>query len=317
MAISGFPTVPGFYQRVKTFTSSGTFVHPDGYGSARPVYVVCIGAAGGGGSGAIFPSTGVTNTIQTGGMGGASGYTAATILSVSSDTSITIGTGGTGGAAVTGAGAATNGNNGNNGGNSAFGNLVSEGGQGGSGGRTATGSNSIIVSGFRGGTAAEVLLQTGPSATAGAGGNLNGLTNGNSSFNITGTTLTRINPGQNGGLIKNGGATAVQESTAQFAFSPLSFVIPGSGASGGIGRNATAAYTQVGGTGGPGFYGSGGDGGTSSHTLLTAASNGTAGSNATNGGGGGGGGFASATGAATCTSGAGGNGGNGLVVVFY
>ena len=129
MAISN--TAPQlFLNRQQTFTSSGTFVHPDGYATPRLVRVQAWGGGGGGASGSatLYP-WGITATASNfwyacGGGGGNSGYYRDVTFYVSANSTVVVGAGGTGGAAVvqtTAAGGQTAGLNGTRGGASTFG----------------------------------------------------------------------------------------------------------------------------------------------------------------------------------------------------
>lgn len=126
------------FSRVVTFTSSGTFVHPDGASATNPrtVLVVVCGAGGGGGSGA----SAVRNAgyvYWTGGSGGSPGrLLVGYAICDAASMAVTVGASGVGGtAAVTsGLNVNTNGVAGGSGGSSSFGNILALGGPGGGAG---------------------------------------------------------------------------------------------------------------------------------------------------------------------------------------
>lgn len=309
MAINQYPEIPSFYKRVQVFASSGTFVHPDGYNSNQPVYVIVMGGGGGGASGASKAS--VPAAFVATSAGGASGTVSSSLLHITADVSVTVGAGGTGGAAAVDTG---NGNPGVSGGSSSFGNYLLTGGGGGSSRYLTSGLQ--FLSGASGGTGANNQVISANTAAAVAG--KNGLSFGASSI-YWNSSAQMIGKGQNGYEILAYGATSAQIAMAtQGPLNPFSLYCSGSGAEGGWTYGNVSAQTAAGGTGGIGYYGNGGNGGACFHTIGTTAATGVAGTNGSGyGAGGGGGGAATATGAAVVTSGKGGNGSAGLVVVFY
>jgi hypothetical protein len=103
MGIQTIPAASGsLIRKSQTFTSSGTFTLPAGYGAGQPLIIdaeVC-GGGGGGGSGA-YNAAGAPY----GGGGGGSGVTSVfTGISLTANATITIGAGGAGGAASAGDG---------------------------------------------------------------------------------------------------------------------------------------------------------------------------------------------------------------------
>ena len=105
MGSSVFPSAGGAapaYARSTTFTSTGTFIHPDASASdIKGVLVVVSGAGGGGGSGGrVITGASNSQSAQAGASGAAGGITQG-MLNCSGFLSITIGAGGAGGAAAT------------------------------------------------------------------------------------------------------------------------------------------------------------------------------------------------------------------------
>lgn len=148
IAVFPAPSAGGLsVQKTQTFTSSGTFTLPSGYGVSKPLIVtleIC-GGGGGGGSGAVAAAT------RHGGGGGGSGVTTVfERIPLTANATITIGAGGTGGAAVSGGSFA--GNDGTNGGDSHVNSLYySPGGGYGTGGLNGTGSmraGSVATQGY-------------------------------------------------------------------------------------------------------------------------------------------------------------------------
>lgn len=315
MSINAYPPIPNFFQRSQTFTSSGTFSHPDGYASARTVFVVVMGGGAGGGSGANRASHGTTSQFNFGATGGGAGYVNGGYLTISADQTVTIGAGGNGGAAK--AHNTGQGNDGSIGGVSYFGNIAAKGGLGGYRGWYSSAANVDLLGGSGGSTGGNLTGSAGTGSTTYTGGS--GGTSGGGGYSSISTAYYSTNPltsltlGQGQtyafrGLADNG----VYDVPTTF-----SFMASGGGASSGGSHNA--ALTGTGGTGAVGFFGSGGNGGntvTTTGTTNAVATSGTAGSG--NGSGGGGGGSAFAQGASTANvSGAGGNGSAGMVIVYY
>jgi hypothetical protein len=152
MGSSIFPSAGGAapaYARSTTFTSTGTFVHPDATGSdIKGVLVVVSGAGGGGGAGGRVITTASNSQSAQAGASGAAGGITQGMLNCSGFLSITIGAGGAGGAAATSTagtgGASETGNAGSDGGITIVNNLAGEyvvmpGSTGGSGGGVGNG----------------------------------------------------------------------------------------------------------------------------------------------------------------------------------
>ena len=184
------------YTRSQAFTTSGTFIHPDGYGSPKPVKVLCYGAGGGGGSGtAVSYATGVFSTLNSGyyygalgGGGGGSGTLAMAELFINGNQTVTIGAAGSGGAAYTATSGTYSGNSGTTGGTSTFGGITALGGVGGSSATYLNSSSSTYMNtnwnyGGQGGSAGGNGVprsegQQNASTTLGAAGASNGLSTG-------------------------------------------------------------------------------------------------------------------------------------------
>ena len=139
MAISN--TAPQlFLSRQQTFTSSGIFIHPDGYSTPRLIRVQAWGAGGGGAAGSQkcnpYGQVGTASYYHfaPGGSGGNSGYYRDITFYISGNQTVVVGAGGAGGAAnaaINSAGEAA-GNAGTRGGSTTFGTwCVAAGGQGG------------------------------------------------------------------------------------------------------------------------------------------------------------------------------------------
>jgi hypothetical protein len=322
MGISVFPipSSAGLIRKSQTFTSSGTFTLPTGYGAGQPLIIdaeVC-GGGGGGGSGA-YDAVGATNGAGGGGSGVCIYYENITLTS---NATITIGAGGNGGAAVSGG----TGNYGANGGSSDINSIfyAAGGGGGGRGLHTAATNYAYSVNsnGFLipGGGQASVSL--GPGGAGGSGGNRaisitanpdNGTTYRGGIYGLPGTAfgdggpnnsnLQPFNPNAGSGLnfsIING-----VENTAAGLMGGINLRQRGGG--GGAGRATTD--NTAGGGGGAGTRTTGG---------LNGVNNSGAGKNgqsATDNGCGGGGGGASRNNGGV--SGAGGNGAGGYVTIFW
>lgn len=322
MAISQFPPLPNLFQRSQLFTTSGTFVHPDGYGSSKTVLVIACGGGGGGGSGGVYGNTGVAGIAICGGAGGGSGFVQMGYLTIAANQTVTIGAGGTGGAvrATTTAGS---GNTGNAGGDTSFGSLTARGGRGGSGGTAAsTGRCTGGAGGSAGGCnflagAADDKAQT--AATNVFDGRAGGEYGTSKVFGGVTTVMFASGQNQSGFVINSSISNALVAGNNTIA-SMVGTYISGGGGVGGSGYNSTTAYNPDGNPAGSGFYGSGGAGGAGDFNTGTTPATGTAGANATGyGAGGGGGGIAGSIGtpSSNSTSGAGGNGTDGYVLVFY
>jgi hypothetical protein len=135
MGISVFP-IPsasgGNFSRYQRLTTSGTWVHPDGYASARLVKVLMYGGGGGGGGGSASANQGTSTTrTYTSGIGGGSGFIVYQDFLVSADTTYTIGAGGVGSNGSTTSGAVIWTQSGGTGGSTTFGPLTAAGGSGG------------------------------------------------------------------------------------------------------------------------------------------------------------------------------------------
>jgi len=187
MGIAQIPAPSGgLTQTVTTFTSSGTFTLPSGYGVSKPLWVqVLMGGGGGGGGGG--GATTITNTAG-GGGGGGSGIVAGFFTSLTANQTVTIGAGGTagnGGAQNT----VANGTAGGAGGTTIFGDYRVPGGRGGGQGsnsnnQSAPGQASITAFGYyiKGGSGNNTALGFGGAGGSGGGaGNTDGTTYGHGS----------------------------------------------------------------------------------------------------------------------------------------
>jgi hypothetical protein len=323
MGISVFPAPgSGLIRKSQTFTSSGTFTLPAGYGAGQPLIIDAEvgGGGGGGGSGAFAAAR------SGGGGGGGSGVvTLFNNIALTANATITIGAGGTGGAASTGVG-----NNGTSGGASDINSTYySPGGGAGTGGLTTAGVQrgfAIRSRGYQIQGGYSSSLRGGVGGGGGSGGGGGGYL-ATASPDANGRIYQAGSFGYPGGLFELGntaGAGGVQsyyESTS------------GSGAAFGLYMQNEYAGVQ--------FFGSqtpdrlqrgGGGGGGETNTASSAAGGGNPGTrhagglvgllngtkNAVNatepsaGGGGGGGSWSNGT-----NSGSGGNGAAGFVTIYY
>jgi hypothetical protein len=320
MAISVFPAPSAagpLPTRFTEFTSSGTFIHPDGYSSPRLVYVVAMGAGGGGGSGGVRGANATgTAAAANGGGGGGSGLVYAGYCYVTANTTVTIGAAGTGGTSVSDGASGFAGNSGNNGGITYFGALSVKGGIGGGGGQTNTQNTypySVGGSGSNpGGFAAASPAKTGTVPEIGGDGGSYGE---GYYFAPSGSSSRYGALGANGGLrtlIATGTGT---DSPIQNVMANNLPWISGGGGSGASVYSNTVNGTANGGAGGVGLY-TGGTGGLGRIVVggTSTADNGATPTGYAAGGGGGGAALSTTT---TATSGAGGNGAPGYVMVWY
>jgi hypothetical protein len=282
---------------IQFFTANGTWTKP---ANAKLVYVICIGAAGGGGSG----RRGAVSIIRLSGAGGnpggwMEGWFPASVFG-SSET-ITVGAGGTGAAVQTVDD--TNGLPGNAGGNSSFGGwLTAKGGGGGPGG-TVTAVNSAPAppsmrpTGTGGSSFASAVTPT--------QGNIGGI------FNY-GAGLSFSGPGSSGGGISATNNPQSGISGGQSWGPTIANIGGASGGTAGLGGNGgNASDNPNWNTSRFPFYGAGGGGPASGDAAGTVA--GGKGGNGGRPSGGGGGGGASTNGA---NSGGGGNGADGYVWIM-
>lgn len=306
---------------VQEFTSSGTWVKPEG---CSVVMVELLGPGGGGGSGYL----GATGTARGGGGGGGGGALAVAVYRASglaATEAVIIGSGGTGGAGRTGSTGV--GGAGGDAGTSTFGNvLVAYGGKGGAAGQAGT----TTAGGHGGSTVPALPSGMPPVVTTGSNGAQNGFAGiggacssaagmppGHAEFGGAAGAPASGNPTWSmhaGGSSRRGGAGGGSGSDINSG-NLLSTNAPGGpgGASGtnspgaGAGVGATAATGGAGTTGaapsGAVLAGQGGGGGGGGTTA-----NGGAGGAGGRGSGGGGGGAGTGT---ANTSGAGGAGGDG------
>jgi hypothetical protein len=349
MGLTVFPPAAGGLKLyTQTFTSSGTFTLPSGYGASNPLQatVLVVGGGGGGGGGG---RNNIFNGNAWGGAGGGSGiaYYLQDILLTENQT-VTIGAGGIGGAGAT---STTNnvafaGNSGTDGGNTSFGVYTARGGGYGPGGGGGGDDN------FNSGTAA----RAGTSITDNIFGSLSGgrvpdFTPTNNSFIGQASGGPGGSSGGNSGVLggRFGGIgiptfnyLSFQRDTTTTTVRSFSwnigFNIPLSGASQGIpftdvASNATSNSIVVsfmpstqdfnknwyipsggsGGTTGGTAESPGGSAGTINSTFTATPTTQTGASAAANSGAGGGGG----AGRRSANSGAGGNGGSGYVRIWY
>lgn len=118
-----------------TFTSTGTWVHPN---PGTPVFgrAILIGGGGGGGSGSL--GIGTDRGPTQGGGGGGAGEVVVAPFVATANLTVTIGAGGSGGAGQSSTSTSNvylDGNNGSNGGTTIFGTIRAAGGGGGLGGK--------------------------------------------------------------------------------------------------------------------------------------------------------------------------------------
>ena len=258
MAVSSLVAASGGVSlQQQTFTSSGTFTLPSGYGSGRPLIVdieIC-GGGGGGGSGA-----GGANTNAWGGAGGGSGVTLVyKAISLTANATVTIGAGGTGGTAVSNA----NGNNAANGGTSDVNSLYfAPGGGGGVGGLTSgtrgTGGGVRTAGIFIPGGFSSVVQNPGSGGGSGGSkadntlstdtplfGGVRGLSGYNGSAEGVSAGPFEYSSGDNrdgGGLLSrrvtNNGTSTL--STVSLSYNELAILQRGGGGAGGFGQGPTA-----------------------------------------------------------------------------
>lgn len=336
MAVSSLVAASGGVVRKQTsFTSSGTFTLPAGYGAGQPLIVdieICGGGGGGGAGGAD------TATSCGGGTGGGSGVVAVyRNISLTANATITIGAGGAGGAAVSGT---TAGNVGASGGTSNVDStFYAPGGGGGSPGQSASpttvkglGVNShgfYIPGGYS--TGIDVAGAGGGSGSSGSA-NLNsgqttwpiGGSRGSAGMTIqtpiTGSTSLADVQFSLFILSAGKGLAAGNTSNPQGAITQTPVTLGGSNEILALQRGAGGAGARgnvvnvVGGGGAAGTRFNGGQSGYNDSTSVSGSKNGASASDAGCGGGGGGGIYAS--GGAT-TSGAGGAGAAGYCIITY
>jgi len=333
MGISVFPAAGGgVIRKSTTFTSSGTFTLPAGYGAGQPLIVdieICGGGAGGG-------SGGHDAQVCGGGGGGGSGITTVyRNIALTANATITIGAGGTGGAARTGNPA---GADGASGGTSNVDSLYyAPGGGGGGGGQQASTANQIKGLGVNshgfyipGGFSNSVTEGTGGGGGSGGGSavNLNsgqfpiiyGGARGSAGLSAsvisdgaaaTDTAWSTCNNLQGKGLAATpAGGTSNPTASALPNGGSNEILILQRGAGGGGGKGNVSGQTGGGGTAGTRF--NGGRSGYNNSTSVTGSANGTSATDAGCGGGGGAGIFASSG-----SSGAGGNGAAGYCIIYY
>lgn len=295
MAVTKLNQVATPYTRIATVASSGTWDHPDGYSSARPIRVICIAGGGGGGSGSIRVTTAAN--AQNSGGGGGSGSIYIQDTFISSQATITIGAGGTGGAGVTQTGVGNKtGNSGTDGGDTIF---------------SATGVylrtlNEDLIDGW---------------GTMGGSGGLGSGSHGASAGHWGNSTSVSTKSGKFGSSPERNAYSTLYPGTGfqiPNAFAPY---LSGGGAKGGpCSTSAGLAASPA----GVGFMGN--NGGAGSIGVFSSTANGTAtssvGSAAVGYGGGGGGSgaavvFNATVTSAVATSGAGGNGAPGVVYIYY
>jgi hypothetical protein len=315
MGSTVFPAAGGgVVQQQTTFTSSGTFTLPSGYGAGKPLIVdlEIVGGGGGGGSGCANAGNAY------GGGGGGSGITVVYKgISLTANATITIGAGGAGGAAVA---PSTDGNNGTQGGTTdvnsiyyapggGFGTkaLIAAAAQFGGfidshGFAVLGGYGGSYVGGLGGaggsGGAFSVSISTNPGATETYRGGARGLPGG-AYQKTSSTSINNIDRSNGDGVWT---ATLNGQNPSVFPFGTDSNQRGGGGAGG---RASTAANSGRGGKAGTRFTGG-----------ISGWNNGgtPAGETATDYGcGGGGGGAANTNG----NSGAGGAGASGVVIVTY
>ena len=257
----GIAQFPGVGRRFAVFTSSGTFVHPDGASATDPKVVDVLVASGGGGGGsgaAAYNST--TAQLATGGGGGGAGGVYQFTTMVTGSVAVEIGAGGIGGAART---RTSNG--------------IAAGNGGGSGGTSGIGSNGepgrfFLAGGSGGGGASNVASVGGAGAvlpiynasasniTFPAGG-ANGVVGAAGNTVLPGSPFPA--PGGTGGQSCN--PSPFGTTTAQTLGG---FGLGGAGGAGANGSGATASAGQN----ATGFMAGGGGGGAATGTSGTITS---------------------------------------------
>lgn len=311
-------------KKVQTFTSSGTFTLPSGYGASKPLIVDLIISGGGGGGGGGASNIAASNGF--GGGGGGSGCVAFfNDIALTANATITIGAGGSGGAAGATNNSTSAGGTGGDGGvtnvNSLF---YAPGGAGGLGGRSASTSqfgNNIRSYGFYiQGSGSGTNRNPGRGGSGGSAGA--GSTDSSPSLTVHGgsygyspiTGVQNVSPSSGGMQIQDieyGGlgqnshypTSNYSATNAQLVFGNKNFNIRGGGGAGG--GSLTDNQYGLGGSAG-GYVG----GISGAYTQTTGDRNGA--SATIPGGGGGGGG-----GSRIVAAGAGGNGGSGYVTIVW
>jgi hypothetical protein len=333
MGISVFPAASGgVIRKSTTFTSSGTFTLPAGYGAGQPLIVdieIC-GGGGGGGSGAA-----TTAESSTGGTGGASGVTTVyRNVALTANATVTIGAGGTGGSART---ATQNGIVGASGGASNVDSIYyAPGGGGGTFGQTQNSPTTlkglgVHTYGFNipgGYSTSDVSPGAGGGSGSGYSANINsgqtpfyyGGSRGSAgvivSFvgdgvsSISDTTFNIFNILQGRGLSAvntiGSSGTITQGSLPGAGSNEILLLQRGAGGSGGKGNNNGVAA----GGGAAGTRFTGGQSGYNDSLSITGSKNGGTATDPGCGGGGGGGGY-------SLTSGSGGAGAAGYCIIYY
>ena len=336
MGIAVIPAAGGgVIRKQTTFTSSGTFTLPAGYGVGQPLVVdieLC-GGGGGGGGGALNN----TNITVGGGGGGGSGITMLySNVSLTANATVTVGAAGSGGAAVTGSNNA--GNVGTSGGTSDVNSLYYAPG----GGYGANGRNGAVN--YSGGPINSYgfyipagIISGGANGPGGAGGSGGagaqdqGISSESTNYggsrgsagwygpkawtDVT-QTAQKSTPISNGMGINwiandwNTGSSASTSFVPGVGGSILSAIQKGGGGGGGASSGTNGTYA------GGGAAGTATDGGASGWRDNTAVTGSRNGQNATALGAGGGGGGASPT-TSSITGSSGGNGGGGYVTITY
>jgi hypothetical protein len=333
MAVSSLVAAGGGLIRKSTsFTSSGTFTLPAGYGAGQPLIVdieIC-GGGGGGGSGAIANSG-----AAGGGGGGGSGITTVyRNIPLTANATVTIGAAGAGGNAR---GGTAYGFTGATGGTSNVNSLYYAPGGGGGGGGNL---QSAIINYRAPGVNSFGFYVPGGYANASEGAGGGGGSGGGAAVNLNSGQFPIVYGGSRGsaGLVASlvsDGATAenVDWSTAPFyqgkglaavgaviTSGPTASALPNAGsneilvlqrgAGGGGGKGNVDNQQSGGGTAGTRF--NGGRSGYNDSTSVTGSRNGTAATDAGCGGGGGSGIYAGSG-----LSGSGGAGAAGYCIIYY
>jgi len=311
MSINQIPAPQALYTRMALVTSTGTWSHPDGYGSPRPVKVLVYNGGFGGfaGRAQIFSALGSAGSNN--GGGGSSGYVFEQDGFITSDLSITVGAGGSGQSNIT---ATTT---------SVAGVPTAVPGIPGTTIVTGTGMNINIST-----TSVHQLVYSNLNMVS--SNILRGVSGGGAGDRSAFTTALIGGSNGFGGQREDGQetnttrqGTSILPSSNNTAFGFMDALIKYSnGGGGGGGCFTTAGSAGVGSRGGAGALGlsSGGTGGAAAVGIgadATANAGGTGGAFG-GGGGGGGGAFVVTTNISrTVTSGAGGDGGAGGVVIFF